>query len=1273
MTHVPNILVRTETEAGAWWHGVAIDLIEDEWADRDDTTFRSLLGVAVGDEAVQTWRQLSSTLLADRAQAASHRPRSGGPALGPATAVADLKDRDAEQVQFEFAVLSAVARMLSHADHEGPGADPATKRALVWMFLYLESLIVWEYTDDPLNRIRGVISALDLIGSADAFARLAIDDATERWQVMRELLTAPRSAERGAFVECPESDPTGVGHLAWASVELLRLLTAELNAENALFCSCPDDFSRQSLAACAGAARIARRLGDHLAREDASAIDPPVAILLELLRSDAERIEAYFGYLGSEVGPASRSFVHALWGAVPRADAVTTLERAAEQGSDVETGLARDVMSTEVRSHRRAMETMRDELARKDPLFIKQGEISLLFPFGLPDTDAEALTERLRAGDAGPAIPWLHGLPVSVIDTRQTDSWENWDNRTVVDRRNRSVTIALAAHDVVLETTEPARVHDIEVTVQLNSLGNHFVRVTVAAEGRVERPSRWAPDDGLSEIELAAADAVASEQMAAWAPGDDLPAAYVWPDEARARGIQMGIDGDADGNDDDGGWTAHEIDQWVRRATYQVGTERIRFIRHEDGRPEPGRTVGSFIRLARTIIDDLAPRARRLAPANRIRAPRRTRPVGHDPFNDLHMGAHVVILIERAQRGSTDGWVDLRSPDELPALLGASTLFLPQRPLPASLEEWVRVAAVPGPNQLTGVGLPNDLICRNRDVTLMCMFDSPNWAVLPMKEIVEFAASVSGVYSAWSIWLRSVVHDGATTVGAATPDGHTVAPGSRSEQQLDDLLRQSADIAANMSEVRSLLGHFRSAQLVRTSAERALLDNLLAAGGLDQAEQALLSSVEALTAQQQLVTSEAELFLEQRHRAEEAQRRVEHELESKAQNRFQVFISLIAVFGVSGLFSWFNSEVNGKTESWYVRIEVAAVLAFALVGTALLVRAAAGSSSGFIARFAPRPKEDKMRQVEFIELDQPVRVGADAPGADADAGARRLADLVALAHDRESVLDALRRTGNQPHRAGAPTADDRGERRDVVLPNVSELDDDECAYIVLRNAYDTVLAPSFNTDELIPFDELLASLDGTGDGCFVVAYDVVDGVRAAAVTEHSRAAGIELLSYLATVPTARGTGVGAKVIERLRQRWARFDRALVLGEIHDPRRWADTPDEHPAARLRFYAANDCKVLSEPWVQPALGELSNRVEDMLLIVLHQAPPARRLDAAAIRGWAKGYFRAGELVEPTDVTYRSLMERLGEHDLEATIEVLPLEQYESVRLLDATDAP
>ena len=57
--------------------------------------------------------------------------------------------------------------------------------------------------------------------------------------------------------------------------------------------------------------------------------------------------------------------------------------------------------------------------------------------------------------------------------------------------------------------------------------------------------------------------------------------------------------------------------------------------------------------------------------------------------------------------------------------------------------------------------------------------------------------------------------------------------------------QQTADIAANMSEVRSLLGHFRSPQLVRTSAERSLLDDLLAAGGLDRAEGALLASVDS--------------------------------------------------------------------------------------------------------------------------------------------------------------------------------------------------------------------------------------------------------------------------------------------------------------------------------------------------------------------------------------------------------------------------------------------
>lgn len=208
---------------------------------------------------------------------------------------------------------------------------------------------------------------------------------------------------------------------------------------------------------------------------------------------------------------------------------------------------------------------------------------------------------------------------------------------------------------------------------------------------------------------------------------------------------------------------------------------------------------------------------------------------------------------------------------------------------------------------------------------------------------------------------------------------------------------------------------------------------------------------------------------------------------------------------------------------------------------------------------------------------------------------------------------------------------------------------------LLQATYDAVLRPSFTIDELsgigavspAPGRTVTVALDreGTPVGCAVS--DLDDG-------------GIGLLSYLAVSPASRGLGVGGRLLAWLAPAWA---GRLVLAEVHDPRGHSETDDEHPEARLRFYARAGARVLDVPFVQPALSG-GSRVADMLLLVM-AGPDVHRLSAKPLRDWVLAYYLDSEGAEPTDPQGRALLERFAvDH-----IDVLPLTAWSRVRRLAA----
>ncbi|WP_159081364.1 GNAT family N-acetyltransferase [Nocardioides sediminis] len=200
---------------------------------------------------------------------------------------------------------------------------------------------------------------------------------------------------------------------------------------------------------------------------------------------------------------------------------------------------------------------------------------------------------------------------------------------------------------------------------------------------------------------------------------------------------------------------------------------------------------------------------------------------------------------------------------------------------------------------------------------------------------------------------------------------------------------------------------------------------------------------------------------------------------------------------------------------------------------------------------------------------------------------------------------------------------------------------------LLRQAYDEVLRPSFLPDELPSWDFLLAGFRSPARQCVGILYDEdpvgVRSVRAVGVTNWRDGRHIGTLSYLATAPAHRGTGLGGTLVAEHAHHWPTLGLGTVLGEVHDPRLHPETADERPMDRLRFYDRHGARLVGVPWIQPALSPDTRRSRGMLLIVLPPVPKA--IPAGDLIAWATDYYLEAEGAPATDGDLRALVTRFG----------------------------
>ncbi len=247
---------------------------------------------------------------------------------------------------------------------------------------------------------------------------------------------------------------------------------------------------------------------------------------------------------------------------------------------------------------------------------------------------------------------------------------------------------------------------------------------------------------------------------------------------------------------------------------------------------------------------------------------------------------------------------------------------------------------------------------------------------------------------------------------------------------------------------------------------------------------------------------------------------------------------------------------------------------------------------------------------------------------------------------------------------------DEGASDDVEL---IEITDPQADPGLLQSLFDTVLRPSFSTDEL-PSIELLerGALDGQ-EQTIVVAVDG-DGPACAAVYGRPVGSPVGVLSYLASRPGERGRGLGGRVLTRVLEIAAASTVEVVLGEVHDPRWYAESADEQPTARLRFYERHGAAALAVPWMQPRLSPDGDRVRDMLLLAHYATPALLRsgVPSAWLAAWTEGYYVEEEGTIPDDAEYLALMARMTAAPTIALIPVSGVDSVERLALADRGDA-
>jgi GNAT superfamily N-acetyltransferase len=229
---------------------------------------------------------------------------------------------------------------------------------------------------------------------------------------------------------------------------------------------------------------------------------------------------------------------------------------------------------------------------------------------------------------------------------------------------------------------------------------------------------------------------------------------------------------------------------------------------------------------------------------------------------------------------------------------------------------------------------------------------------------------------------------------------------------------------------------------------------------------------------------------------------------------------------------------------------------------------------------------------------------------------------------------------------------------------------------VLARFYMEVMEPSLPPAELMPLAALEQALAGQHGQTTkaVLALDASGRAVGGVIGEWYPASEVLLLAYLAAHPDLRGRGIGTRLLQEAVPRWyEEFKPHLSVGEVEDPRFFATTATEDPAARLRLYERLGGSLLDMSYFQPQITPGAGRVYGMLLLAF-QIDPAivtrtgtgSVIDGRVIAAFLEEYFIACEGPEVVDdPEYRRLR---AQADRPGGLPLLAVSRFADVPPLD-----
>ncbi|WP_313557673.1 hypothetical protein [Miniimonas arenae] len=821
---------------------------------RDSGALRTMLGREIDDlvdadggsvvnQVLRLWARFSQAVYDEDVDVISAEleiaPPEGGDPVDWDTVVAHVFDR--------------VVGLLPAADT----ARGARCRATFAVFVYCETVVFWEYSVVAAE-VRAMRRGLEVVAAA-----MPVDPASGP----DELLCR---------------DVVGF------AVDLLRAVERQLDVEQAMAACAVSAVERTAAAArtalerateqaTALRARVAAA-GAAVSTDDtaptatpAAPLAPHLDALLALVLDDLTGTVPYFALLADEIAPASEVFLANLVTRTDDAAVADRLTRAAEACQAFEeSGVGQwSVFATEVRAHRVPLEAAAAHCARPDleTLELASADVAYLYPFGLPvagsatDVRRELMAALQEAGGGGSSpIETLAGVPVVIDDAPRSDGWlaSTW----VQDRDYRAFRVVFPDHELVLQTADGVTIVGLDVDLRLSGMGNHYVRIRVGTDTRVEGA------------------------------------------EHRR-------------------WNAHDLEQAVRRGGQFAGAEQVRFRARTPG-VHDSEEFDTLLDLATRIVGDVARSAHRLVGsppadldrdlgivegflarycqvlvmvgrAEAVAAGGRRRALVDVAALDGVLGVTTALTAQRALAQSALEWVTYESPS--PEVRARRTL---------------------------AGRIRRELIWCAGDLTAVFGPTAPHWQVLETEALAEFASSLIGVFWRRQQWLRSVVDDAGRYLAGNDAAGAThaaVADLEDAERRLGEAIRHVQLLVDRANEhvlSKDQQGREVCYHLIGLNGVAELQRSLGAT------VQAALSTQRFLQERLDAEHRHERALAEEEGRAAEAEQA--ERAEKSRQRPLEVLLAVLAVVGLIDLFGWVNDAVGIVGLSlWWVAETVAIV------------------------------------------------------------------------------------------------------------------------------------------------------------------------------------------------------------------------------------------------------------------------------------------------------------------------------------------------------------